>query len=137
LGGAMFVGVARHVLQIPGSRSLKDRRRVVRSYKDRLRAKLPVSVAEVGDVERYQVATLGLAVVAREAAFCEEILSQAARLAGSLHDALLADTATEIVSFGRGGKGLRGGIEQVVLEDVETDDFGPHGGREPSRRGTR
>ncbi len=133
----MFVGVARHVLQIPGSRSLKDRRRVVRSYKDRLRAKLPVSVAEVGDVERYQVATLGLAVVAHEAAFCEEILAQAARLGGALHDALLADTATEIVSFGRGGKGLRGGIEQLVLEDAETEDLARCGEPEPPRGGSR
>jgi hypothetical protein len=133
----MFVGVARHVLQIPGSRSLKDRRRVVRSYKDRLRAKLPVSVAEVGDVERYQVATVGLAVVAHEAGFCEEILAQAARLGGSLHDALLADTATEIVSFGFGGKGLRGGIEQLMLDDKETDDLAPYGRDEPARRGSR
>jgi uncharacterized protein YlxP (DUF503 family) len=133
----MFVGVARHVLQIPGSRSLKDRRRVVRSYKDRLRAKLPVSVAEVGDVERYQVATLGLAVVAREAAFCEEILGQAARLAGSLHDALLADTATEIVSFGRGGKGLRGGIEQLEFEEADTAHVDPPRDRGPERRGPR
>ena len=110
---------------------------MVRSYKDRLRAKLPVSVAEVGDVERYQVATLGVAVVAHDAAFCEEILSQAARLAGSLHDALLADTATEIVSFGRGGKGLRGGIEQLILEDVDAEAIAADGDQKIPRGGSR
>ena len=36
----MFVGVARFVLQIPGARSLKDRRKVVKSFKDRVRARL-------------------------------------------------------------------------------------------------
>jgi len=110
----VFVGVARIVLQIPGARSLKDRRRVVKGLKDRVRAKLPVSIAEIGDLERYQVATLGVTVVSNEAARCSEVLSHAASLAGSAHDALVADVATEIVSFGAGGRGIRGGIEQAL-----------------------
>ena len=59
----MFVGVGRLVIQIPGATTIKERRRVVKSFQDRLRAKLPVSVAEVGDTEALQVATLGVAVV--------------------------------------------------------------------------
>jgi len=110
----MFVGVARIVLQIPGARSLKDRRRVVKSLKDRARAKLPVSIAEVGDLERHQVATLGVSVVSNDSARCSEVLSHMASLAGSAHDALVADVATEIVSFGNGGSGIRGGIEQAL-----------------------
>ena len=119
----MFVGVARFVLQIPGARSLKDRRRVVKSFKDRVRARLPVSVAEIGDLERYQVATLGVAVVAGEANRCREVLSHAKSMAGTIADALLADVATEIVPFGAGGKGLRGGIEEVL-------DTGAHSSRD-------
>jgi uncharacterized protein len=110
----MFVGVARIVLQIPGARSLKDRRRVVKGLKDRARAKLPISIAEIGDLERYQVATLGVSVVSNEAARCSEVLSHMASLAGSAHDALVADVATEIVSFGGGGSNIRGGIEQAL-----------------------
>ncbi len=37
-----------------------------------------------------------------------------ASLAGGAHDALVADVATEIVSFGGGGSGIRGGIEQAL-----------------------
>jgi len=110
----MFVGVLRIVLQIPGARSLKDRRRVVKSVKDRTRAKLPVSIAEIGDLERYQVATLGVAVVANDSARCSEVLSHAANLMSHVGDALVADVATEIVSFGDGGSGIRGGIEQAL-----------------------
>src|SRR5262245_32833688 len=109
----MFVGVARLVIQIPGARSLKDRRRVVKSFKDRARASLPVAIAEIGDVERYQVATLGVAVVSGDSARCSEVLSHAASMAGNLSDALLAAVATEIVSFGAGGSSLRGGIEKT------------------------
>jgi uncharacterized protein YlxP (DUF503 family) len=110
----MFVGVARIVIQIPGARSLKDRRRVVKGLKGRVRAKLPVSVAEIGDLERYQVATLGVSVVSNDSARCSEVLSHVASLAGSAKDALVADVATEIVSFGEGGTGIRGGIEQAL-----------------------
>jgi uncharacterized protein len=117
----MFVGVARFVLQIPGSRSLKDRRRVVKSFKDRVRARLPVSVAEIGDLELYQVATLGVAVVAGQSSRCSEVLAHAKSMAATLSGALLADAATEIVSFGAGGKGLRGGIEDVLDPGLDSE----------------
>lgn len=110
----MFVGVLRLVLQIPGARSLKDRRRVVKAFKDRVRARLPVSVAEVGDVERYQVATLGVAVISGGAPRCREVLASARALAGSLGNAVLADVASEVIPFGVGGKGLQGGIEDAL-----------------------
>ena len=119
----MFVGVARIVLQIPGARSLKDRRRVVKGLKDRARAKLPVTIAEIGELERHQVATLGVAVVSNDSARCSEVLQLMASLAGSAKDALVADVATEIVSFGNGGTGIRGGIEQALDRGAWNDPF--------------
>src|SRR6185436_14004607 len=110
----MFVGVARLVISIPGAQSLKDRRRVVKSLKDRIRAKMPVSIAEVGDLERYQVATLGVAVVANEAARCSELMSSVVKMARGARDAVLADVATEIITLGGGGSGVRGGIERAL-----------------------
>jgi uncharacterized protein len=113
----MYIGVLRLVFQIPGAASLKDRRRVVKSFKDRVRARFPVSIAEVGDLSRYQVAALGVAVVSNEASRCDEVLSAVAREAGRANDAVLADVATEIVPFGAGGSGVRGGIEHALLRD--------------------
>ena len=110
----MFVGVARLVITIPGAQSLKDRRRVVKSLKDRIRAKMPVSIAEVGDLERYQVATLGVAVVSNEAARCSEVMDSVVRMARGARDAVLADVATEITTLGSGGRGIQGGIEQAL-----------------------
>src|SRR5688572_31408169 len=119
----MFVGVARLVISIPGARSLKDRRRVVKSLKDRIRAKMPVSVAEVGDLERYQVSTLGVAVVSNDAARCSEVMDSVVRMARGARDAVLADVATEIMTLGSGGKGIQGGIEQALgrLDDPSED----------------
>jgi len=113
----MFVGVARVVIQIPGSRSLKDRRSVVRSFKDRVRARLGASVAEVGDVESWQVATFGLSTVSGERSRCEAAMSQAVSIAHSLSEALVADVRTEVFSFGRAGEGIRNGIESSLDEE--------------------
>lgn len=110
----MFVGVLRLHLAIVDARSLKDKRRVVRSLKDRLTNKLRVSVAEVGELDNPRYAWLGVAVVANEAAHCDSVLGEAASIASTLPDAVLADRATEIVSFGRGGSGVRGGIESAL-----------------------
>jgi uncharacterized protein len=127
----MFVGVGRLVIQIPGASTIKERRRVVKSFKDRLRAKLPVSVAEVGDTEALQVATFGLAVVANETGRCHEILASALSMARVLPDAVLCDVRTEVVPFGAGGQGLSSGIEGTferepfdggTPEDWERDD---------------
>ena len=115
----MFIGVLRLVFQIPGAASLKDRRRVVKSFKDRVKARFPVSIAEVGELDRYQVATLGVAVVANDAARSDEVLSAVARAAGQVGDAVLADVATEIIPFGAGGSAVRGGIEQALARTAK------------------
>ena len=108
----MFVGVMRLIINVPGARSLKDRRRVVHAFRDRVRARSSVSIAEVGDLERYQVATLGVSAVARDSQHCSELLAEVAHLARNLREAVLADIATEVVSFGEGGRSVQGGIGQ-------------------------
>ena len=122
----MFVGVLRLSLHIVGARSLKDKRSVVRSLKERAQSRLRVSVAEVGSLDHPQHATLGFAVVSNAAAVCDEVLASVASMASTLPDAVLADRATEIISFGDGGAGLRGGIEDALRErgfrDAEEDD---------------
>lgn len=110
----MFVGVARIVLRVPSSRSLKEKRRVIRSYKERLKSKLPVSVAEVGELDLHQLATLGVAVVSGDRARCEQVLSQAVHAARVLPDAVLSDVGTELIALGSGGSGIQGGIEQLA-----------------------
>lgn len=124
----MFVGVLRIVLTIPGARSLKDRRRVVHAFRDRARARLSVSIAEVGDLDAYQLATLGACVVARDSRHCSELLSEVENLARGVRDALVSDVATEILSFKAGGLGVRGGIEKALEDRAPRDDDDDHDG---------
>jgi uncharacterized protein YlxP (DUF503 family) len=110
----VFVGIARIVLRLPEARSLKDRRQVVRSFKDRLAARLHVSVAEVGDVELHQLATVGVVTVARESDACHRVLNEVKQVAGTLPSALLTDIRGEVLSMGSAGEQIRGGIEGVL-----------------------
>jgi uncharacterized protein YlxP (DUF503 family) len=96
----MFVGVLRLTFHVPHARSLKDKRRVVLKFRDRIRAKFDVSIAEVAAQDLHQRAVFGVAVVSGEAAVCDSVLEQVARAAETAEDAVLTDRATEIVPMG-------------------------------------
>lgn len=96
----MFVGVLRIGLHIPHARSLKDKRRVVLKFRDRVRARFDVSIAEVDAQDLHQRAVFGVAVVSGEASVCDSVLAQVAQAAESFGDAVLADRSTEILTIG-------------------------------------
>ena len=60
----MVVGVSVFELHLPASRSLKEKRRVVKSFVERLHERLRVSVAETGFHDLHQRAEIGVAAVA-------------------------------------------------------------------------
>ena len=99
----MFVGVMRLDFHVPGARSLKDKRMMVRSFGDRVRARFAVSIAEVEHQDLHQRATFGVAVVSNDARVCDEVLGAVASLAGSVRDALLVERRTEVMAVGELG----------------------------------
>ncbi len=76
----MYVGWLKVQLFIPASRSLKDRRAVVNSLKERLRSRCNASVAEVGEPDLWQRAAIGVAVAGNDWSHVSEQLDAAARL---------------------------------------------------------
>ena len=103
----MFVGVLRLSFHLPGARTLKDKRQIVRSFRDRVRARLEVSIAEVEHLDLHQRATFGVAVVSNDAQLCDELLASVAAMAGNVRDAVLLDRGTEILTIGElAGAGL-------------------------------
>lgn len=62
----MIVGLLTLDLHFPESKSLKDKRWLLRSIKDRIRNKFNVSVAEVGANDLWQRSVVGIACVANE-----------------------------------------------------------------------
>lgn len=96
----MFVGVLRLTFHIPHARSLKDKRRVVLSFRDRIRSRFDVSIAEVGGQDLHQRAVFGVSVVSGDAAVCDSVLEQVAQVAEQVTDAVLTDRETELVTIG-------------------------------------
>jgi uncharacterized protein len=72
----MIVGSLRVRLLLREARSLKDKRQVVRSIKDRLRNSFNVSVAEVEAQDHRQLAVLGVAMVGNESRYLRSTLDQ-------------------------------------------------------------
>jgi uncharacterized protein YlxP (DUF503 family) len=96
----LFVGVLRLTFHIPHARSLKEKRSVVRRFRDRVRARFDVSIAEVGAQDLLQRAVFGVSVVSGDAAVCDSVLEQVARAAETDEAAVLTDRETEVVTFG-------------------------------------
>jgi uncharacterized protein len=72
----MLVGSLKVRLLVRESHSLKDKRQVVRSVKDRLRNSFNVSVAEVEAEDHRQMAVLGVAMVSNEAAVIRQTFDE-------------------------------------------------------------
>jgi len=70
----MFVGIVQIQLHIPAARSLKDKRSVVQSLKERIRNRVHASVAEVDHQDLWQRCALGVAVVSGESHQVDELL---------------------------------------------------------------
>jgi len=61
---------------LPGNLSLKGKRQVIKSITTRVAGKFNVSIAEVDDNDRWQLATLGISLVSNDNRYTNEVLSK-------------------------------------------------------------
>jgi uncharacterized protein YlxP (DUF503 family) len=95
----MIVGVCRLTLSIPGSYSLKDKRRVVKSLVERIRHRYNVAAAEVDEHEIWNAAVIGVSCVSTSGAHAHEILDHVVAFVDNGHeDGELVDHTVEILS---------------------------------------
>ncbi len=76
----MVVGIRSWELALAGCQSLKDKRRVLKSLKDRLHNRFNVSDAEVDHQDSWQRAALACSVVSTERRHAEEVLASCENL---------------------------------------------------------
>ncbi|MDE2322344.1 MAG: DUF503 domain-containing protein [candidate division NC10 bacterium] len=94
----MTVGTCRVELRLAGNNSLKGKRRVVKSIKDRIRGRFNVSVAEVDRLDEWQRATLGIACVSNSSRLVDEILTKVVNLIEADADALILDYEIDLMA---------------------------------------
>jgi uncharacterized protein YlxP (DUF503 family) len=92
----MTVGTVSVKLMVRDARSLKDKRRVVKSLKDKIRNRHNVSVAEVGALESRQQAILAVAMVGNDAQYVDAALAKVVDLIRAHPIAELVDYEVEI-----------------------------------------
>jgi len=89
------VGVLTMQLRIEHAHSLKEKRHVVRSLKDRLRNKFNVSVAEIDDQDLHNSAVLAAATVSSSRDFAAKVLQSVEEESAGLLGHMLVRTDVE------------------------------------------
>lgn len=70
----MPIGLLTLEIHLPEAHSLKDKRQVLRSLKDRLRGRFNVAIAEMEHQDLWQRATIGIVTLADQPGFVEQSL---------------------------------------------------------------
>ena len=95
----MNAGICRIKIHLSESRSLKDKRRIVKSIISRLRSQYNISIAEVDDQDLWQLVTLGVACVSNHNQHVDETLSKVMNFIVSNYSELeIIDRQVEILS---------------------------------------
>ena len=72
----MTIGLLTAELQIDEANSLKDKRQVLKSLLAHLRHEFNISATEVADHDVWRRATIGIAVVATDGTFAQQVLDK-------------------------------------------------------------
>jgi len=100
MAAKVAIGVARVVLHLPKSGSLKSKRQVVSGLLRRLRQELKVAAAEVGELDRWQLAELVVATVSGDRPQADRVLAAALSFIEAHCDgAVITDVSTELVQL--------------------------------------
>lgn len=97
----MIVAISSFELHLPESRSLKDKRRVVKSLIERLYNRYRVSIAETGFHDLHQRAEISLAAVTQKEGEMEKLLDGVREVVESVPEAYLTRWEPQILEEGR------------------------------------
>lgn len=71
----MLVGICTIKIVLFEANSLKEKRHIVKSVIDRVKARFNVSIAEVGEQDKWQVAEIGFSCVTNSRRHADEIIN--------------------------------------------------------------
>ncbi len=95
----MVVGLCLISLRLHGNASLKGKRRIVKSIKERVRSSFNVSVAEVAELDTLQRAEIGFAAVGNERAFINSVMDKVILKIEGFNMAEIIESRIEIMNI--------------------------------------
>lgn len=72
----MIIGRCLIRLRLFSPNSLKEKRRILKSLIEKLKSRYNISIAEVGENDSWQIAEIGIAVVANKSVFADEVINK-------------------------------------------------------------
>ncbi|MEM6455698.1 MAG: DUF503 domain-containing protein [Acidobacteriota bacterium] len=93
----MIIAIASCELHLPEARSLKQKRKVIRSLVDRLHQRFRISVAETDYHDLHQRAEIGVAAVVRDDAAGEQLLDAVRNLIDDQPGAFLTRWSPDLI----------------------------------------
>ena len=95
----MVVGTLKIILHLHDNRSLKGKRKVVRSMVDKVKHKFNVSIAEVGSNDKWQRIELGVSAVGNDRRHIDSSLNNILDYMDTLYLAEIVDSSVEIYNI--------------------------------------
>ena len=95
----MVVGTLKIDLHLHDNRSLKGKRKIVRSMVDKVKHKFNVAIAEVGSNDKWQKIELGICTVGNDRRHIDASLNNILGFLESLYLAEIIQSKTEIINI--------------------------------------
>ena len=95
----MNVGYGQIKFFLHGNRSLKGKRKVVKSMRDRVKNKFNVSISEVGDQDEWQSLQIGIAAVSSDSQYLDGLMTQVVEFIDNMHLAEMIDCNIEFMKM--------------------------------------
>ena len=95
----MVVGTLKIDLHLHDNRSLKGKRKIVRSMVDKVKHKFNVAIAEVGSNDKWQKIELGVCTVGNDRRHIDASLNNILEFLESLYLAEIIQSKTEIINI--------------------------------------
>ena len=93
----MIIGRCLIRLRLFSPNSLKERRRILKSLIERLKSRYNISIAEVGENDSWQIAEIGIAVVANKAVFADEVINKIVHFIDNFDSVEIIDIDIEMI----------------------------------------
>lgn len=92
----MVIVILNARLNLPQVRSLKEKRRIIKSLIARLRNDFNISIAEVAENDTHRHAVIGAAIVSNDRSFGDQVIAKVVNRIESNSDLILTDYSTEV-----------------------------------------
>jgi uncharacterized protein YlxP (DUF503 family) len=93
----LYVGQCTLDLHVPNCQSLKEKRRIIKSIKERLKNRYNVSVCEFGDLSLWQRTQLGIVTCGNERTIVDSTIKTVINFLERVHTVTLLDVKQRVV----------------------------------------